>query len=239
MAARRIGERLGIPNFMQLIVDEIAMQAVHGAPVRVEPALPVAQVGHPVAAVDLLDALVCEQDLERSTVVFHHGERLVCQVVDASQGKIVVAPARCDDGDSLLPAETAHQLAGHGLAEQVALHFLAADGAQELVLLFGLDPLGERPHTNGLRHANRGFDDGAGLLAAARQEAHVDLYLVEGIVLQDSQRRESATEVVHPDLVASAPEGSERLSQGGSPCRSAPRCKGRTRRSCPIPRARG
>lgn len=94
----------------------------------------------PIAAVDPLDALVCEQDLKRSTVVFHHSERLVCQVVDASQGKIVVAPARCDDGDSLLPAETAHQLAGHGLAEQAALHFLAADGVQELVLLFGLDP---------------------------------------------------------------------------------------------------
>lgn len=77
----------GIPNFMQLIVDEIAMQAVHGAPVRVEPALPVAQVGHPVAAVDPLEALVREQDFERSTVVFHHGERLVCQVVDASQGR--------------------------------------------------------------------------------------------------------------------------------------------------------
>ena len=143
---------------------------------------------------------VRKQELEHPVFVGHYRHGRFHQIVEGTQFRENTAhfpilghyPRRF------------HVLHGIGkglrLAIVVALRLLAADFLQEIHLLLRLDTLCQRFQAKTLRHAHHRTDNDAGNFVQVREERHVNLELVELVVLEGIQRRISAPEIVHPDL---------------------------------------
>ena len=88
--------------------------------------------------------------------------------------------------------------AGPGRAEAITLHGMDACGAQEQVLLGGLDALRRDLHAEAAAEADHGVDDRGGVGGALDRmhEAAVDLELVEREAAQIEQARIAGAEVV-------------------------------------------
>src|SRR4051812_8310659 len=108
-------------------------------------------------------------------------------------------------------------IGAHRLREEVALGAVAAEVAQRLELVVGLDALGDRPEAE----AGGDVDDGAHdrrvvrLLAETVDERAVDLDRVDRHALQARQRRVAGAEVVEQDADAERAERLERRAGRG------------------------
>src|ERR1700737_4569297 len=87
------------------------------------------------------------------------------------------------------------------LAEQIALHRVAAFLGEEAELLLGLNALGDNRHFEAVAEIDDGADDRRGLRIAAEihHEGAVDLDLVERESLQVAERGIARAEIVHRD----------------------------------------
>ena len=87
---------------------------------------------------------------------------------------------------------------GHRPAEAVALHGMHAGGAQEQLLVGGLDAFGGHLHAEAAAEADDGVHDrgGVGRLFDRAHEAAVDLELVEREAAQIEQARIAGAEIV-------------------------------------------
>ena len=91
-----------------------------------------------------------------------------------------------------------------GLAEQIALHAVAAFLGEEGELVDRLDALGDDRHFEAVAEIDHGADDRRRLRVAAEihDEGAVDLDLVERERLEIAQRGVSAAEIIHGDAHA-------------------------------------
>src|SRR5271155_1669509 len=87
---------------------------------------------------------------------------------------------------------------GAWLTEAITLHLVHAGGAQEQVLLGGLDALGRYPHAETAAEADHGVDDSCSVrrFLDRAHEARVDLELVERETPQIEQTRITGAEIV-------------------------------------------
>src|SRR5579872_871049 len=92
------------------------------------------------------------------------------------------------------------------LADEIALHGVAALFGQETKLFLGFHAFGHDRHFQAMTEADDGANDRRRLRIAAEihDEGAVDLDLVEGERLQITQRRVTAAEIVHRDTHAKA-----------------------------------
>ena len=90
------------------------------------------------------------------------------------------------------------------LADEIALHHVAALVGEEAELFLGFDALGDDRHVEAVAEADHRADDRRRLRVAAEihDEGAVDLDLVERERLQIGQRRIAAAEIVHRDAHA-------------------------------------
>ena len=137
-----------------------------------------------------------------AAVIIHHAERFVREIVDAAQPGEIFPPLRllCNKSPFL---ELNGQIPGRHRAEEIeALHLLTSDFLQELVLFLGFDALCQSGNIKFLRHAHNGSDDLFRPLVEVFQESHVQLQLIERVILQNAQGRVPGPEIVHPHIVA-------------------------------------
>ena len=107
-------------------------------------------------------------------------------------------------------------LAGAGLAEAVALHRMHAGGAQEEMLLGGLDAFRRHLHAQTAAEADHGVDDGRGIgrFFDRAHEAGIDLELVEREAPQIEQARIAGAEIVERKAHADRLEAKHRQFRG-------------------------
>ena len=106
--------------------------------------------------------------------------------------------------------------AGHGAAEAVALQRMHAGGAQEQMLLGGLDALGRHLHAEPAAEAHDRMHDGGGVGRPLDRvhEARVDLELVEREAAQIEQARIAGAEIVEREPHAQRLEAEHRELRG-------------------------
>ena len=135
-----------------------------------------------------------------------HGKGRGAEDVDTVDLVVIPPVFRGFKGDVFLPKDSQQLLVGQRLGEIVALEPVAADAPEEIHLLLGLHALHQGDHGDILGHGDHGGDDPLGAEVHVRQEAHVDLQLVEDVILQGVEGGIAAAEIVHPDLIAGAAE---------------------------------
>ena len=90
----------------------------------------------------------------------------------------------------------------HRFAEIVALYLFTAGVAQKAELFLRLHSFRQRLDLDFLGHLDHGGQNLPGTLVKGAQEVHVDLQLIEPVILERIQGRITASEIIHPDLEA-------------------------------------
>src|SRR6202034_3703075 len=105
---------------------------------------------------------------------------------------------------------------GARLTEAKTLHLVHAGGAQEQVLLGGLDALGRYAHAETAAEADHGVNDSRGIrrFLDRAHEARVDLELVERETPQIEQTRITGAEIVEREAYADGLEAQHRQLRG-------------------------
>ena len=90
---------------------------------------------------------------------------------------------------------------------QIALNILTADGLEKFCLFPSLHALGNDRQTKPAYHSDYSGDDGAasvpsGVIPLGGEEPHIQLDNIEIYILQRTQGRKTAAEVIHCDLIA-------------------------------------
>lgn len=99
----------------------------------------------------------------------------------------------------------------HRAPVMIALYLLAADAAKEPHLLPRLDALCQCVDADSLGHHDDRCDNLATRIIEVAQELHVDLELIEMVILEHIQGRVSATKIIEPDRIAIAAEAVDHL----------------------------
>ena len=108
--------------------------------------------------------------------------------VDHADLAVIIPPGVSVDQQAFAFAELHALLIGSGLPEKISLHFLTPDLAEKIHVLRRLHTLCQRMRADVLRHADGGGHDLPAHIGKLAQEFHVDLDIVEMVVLQYVER---------------------------------------------------
>src|SRR3954468_2170404 len=115
----------------------------------------------------------------------------------------VMAPEHTDWASFSVTSQHVYELrAGYRLAEQVALHLVAAQQAQDLGLIFRFDALGNdrETHRMGQRNHRRNQRRGVGAVVDRGDESAIDLERMHRQLGQVGERRVPGAEIVDGEL---------------------------------------
>ena len=144
---------------------------------------------------------------EHAFIQFCHEGQVI--EIDASHRVIVSGLLRILKTDlNALFIPLQDRLQRYGFQVEESLELRAADGLQETDLIFRFHTLADGIHAQGGRHLHQlGQDNPAAVpLFQLPHEAHIKLDQVKAYALQNIQRGIAASEVIHPDGKAQAPE---------------------------------
>ena len=105
----------------------------------------------------------------------------------------------------------------HGASDEVPLHPVAAEGADQLKILDGLDPFGHRRQAELARHPHAPFENrpSGRILASATDEAPVQLQLSERHAAELLERRVPDAEIIDREPEALQAEARQYIKRTG------------------------